>query len=221
MTNTIKKYNNSKTKTGETLYSFNTINFVNAGVRDDDSDDLTQKASASLARKYVIDDDFDSFKNIVPFNETDSYNLFKELKYALKGKTEEMINNGKKLTEAKFGPVDISKHNYFNDVIDYIIDNRSIKLGDRGEENVDLNGFLTPEKEEELIGLYNKNDASAFNSVMSGSGVQWNKIFKGHFSGHAAGQQSVGEGAEPVIAYMYNHGVSDDSTIRSKLDDET
>ena len=220
MTNTIKKYNNSKTKAGETLYSFNTINFVNAGIRDDDSDDLTQRASASLARKHVIDDDFEAFKEIVPFNNDDAYSLFKELKYALKGRTEEMINNGKTLHESVFGSNDISKHNYFNDVIDYILDNKSIALGARGETVVDLHDFLTPEKENELRGIYNKNNASMFNDVMNGSGVKWNKIFKGHFSGHAAGQQSVGEGAEPVIAYMYNHGVSDDSTIRSKLDDE-
>ena len=80
----ILRYNGQPSKKGEIIYDFNSILFKSAGRRSDDSSDLAEKASASLARQLVKDDNFEMFKEIVPFNEDDAYKLFKELKYALK-----------------------------------------------------------------------------------------------------------------------------------------
>ena len=61
-------------------YKFDSIDFINVGDRDDNSNDLTSKASASLARKYVKNGDFEAFKEIVPFNEEDALELFTEIR---------------------------------------------------------------------------------------------------------------------------------------------
>ena len=92
ISSTIQKYNGGKTKTGSVLYDFDSIRFEDAGKRNPNSKDPTEQASASLARKLVLEDNFDAFKNYVPFNENDAYRLFKELKYAMKGKEESFLN---------------------------------------------------------------------------------------------------------------------------------
>ena len=80
ITNLIKKYNGVKVNNPDMYYKFDSIDFINAGDRDDNSDDLTSKASASLARKYVKNGDFEAFKEIVPFNEEDALELFTEIR---------------------------------------------------------------------------------------------------------------------------------------------
>ena len=76
---TISKYNGYPAKENM-YYEFDSIEFKNAGSRNESSDDLLERASASLARKFVIEDDFDSFCEIEPFDETDCIILFEELK---------------------------------------------------------------------------------------------------------------------------------------------
>ena len=124
----------------------------------------------------------------------------------------------KDLSEAVFTLKDAEKpnHNYLNDVINYILDNKSIKLGEKGDRDIDLSSFLTSSKKSELKKVNNVKD---FDKAFEGTDVKWNKIFKGSFSGHAAGQQSVGEGIEPVIAYIYNNG-ADDSFLKSRVGDD-
>ena len=61
-------------------YKFDTLTFEDAGHRDENSNDLAEKASASLARSYVKDDRFDLFEEIVPLSEKDAEDLFIELK---------------------------------------------------------------------------------------------------------------------------------------------
>ena len=55
----IMRYNGQPTKDGRIIYDFNSIEFKSAGARDNDSDDLLEKASASLARQYAKDGDFE------------------------------------------------------------------------------------------------------------------------------------------------------------------
>lgn len=61
------------------FYRFTSLTFEDAGHRDENSDDLAEKASASLARSYVKDDRFDLFEEIVPLSEEDAGALFNEL----------------------------------------------------------------------------------------------------------------------------------------------
>ena len=75
----ILRYNGTPGKNGEIPYSFNSIKFVNAGNRNDRSDDLIERASASAARAAVVNGNFESFKELVPFNEKDADNLFRQL----------------------------------------------------------------------------------------------------------------------------------------------
>lgn len=89
ITSVIKNYNGKLNKKGELVYYFGDfggkgIKFVNAGERSKTSTDPVERASATIARQLVKDDNFEMFKEIVPFNEDDAYKLFKELKYALK-----------------------------------------------------------------------------------------------------------------------------------------
>ena len=85
----ILRYNGQPTKDGRIVYDFNSIDFESAGARNDASDDLSEKASASLARRYATENDFDSFKEIVPFDEDISKELFDKVKSGL-GINEEM-----------------------------------------------------------------------------------------------------------------------------------
>lgn len=78
ITATISKYNGYPTK-DSMFYEFDSIEFENAGSRDETSEDLYEKASASLARKYVIENDFDSFCDIEPFDIDECGKLFEEL----------------------------------------------------------------------------------------------------------------------------------------------
>jgi len=89
---TIMKYNGQETKQGNVLYDFDSIRFENAGERNPDSKDPSEQASASLVRRLVIEDNFEEFKRYVPFNDNDAKTLFKELKYAMKGKEESFLN---------------------------------------------------------------------------------------------------------------------------------
>ena len=91
ISSTIMKYNGQPTKSGNVLYNFDSIRFEDAGQRNPDSLDNTEQASASLARRFVLEDNFDEFKKYVPFNEKDALSLFKELKYAMKGHEESFM----------------------------------------------------------------------------------------------------------------------------------
>lgn len=79
----INRYNGNPDKKGNIPYNFNSITFESAGNRDEESDDITERASASLAREYVKQNDFESFKEIIPLPENDSELLFKEIKQGL------------------------------------------------------------------------------------------------------------------------------------------
>lgn len=79
----ISQYNGQPDKKGNILYDFNSIDFKSAGARSDDSEDLVEKASASLARRYATENDFDSFKEIVPFDEAIAKELFDKVKSGL------------------------------------------------------------------------------------------------------------------------------------------
>lgn len=70
MTATIEKYNGYEAKNPKQYYKFDSIEFVSAGHRDDNANDLSEKASASYARQLVKDGDEDTFGKICPFDDT-------------------------------------------------------------------------------------------------------------------------------------------------------
>ena len=82
-TKTINNYNGATDKKGNLVYKFDSINFVSSGERSDDSEDITERASASLARKYAQEDDFDSFETIVPFDGEVAKSLFNDVRAGL------------------------------------------------------------------------------------------------------------------------------------------
>ena len=83
----ILRYNGQPTKDGRIVYDFNSIKFESAGARNDDSDDLVEKASASLARQYAKDGDFEHFKKIAA---TDAENMYRDVRAGL-GLTESLL----------------------------------------------------------------------------------------------------------------------------------
>lgn len=76
MTSIITKYNGYDKAKEDSYYKFNSIHFMSAGERDESSNNLAVKASGSLARKYVLDGDKDSFISISPLDEKDASELF-------------------------------------------------------------------------------------------------------------------------------------------------
>lgn len=62
----IIKYNGEEQKNPDLYYEFDSVTIESSGERIDDSDDLATKASASLMRQYVKDDDFESFSAMCP-----------------------------------------------------------------------------------------------------------------------------------------------------------
>ena len=60
-------YNNKPNKKGEILYKFDSIEVISAGERNDE--DEVSSMSATKARQFVKDDDFESFKKAIPCND--------------------------------------------------------------------------------------------------------------------------------------------------------
>ena len=201
----IKKYNGTKTKKGDILYDFNSITFENAGARNPDSNDPKEQASASLVRKLALENNFNEFKKYVPFDSNSAFALYRELRKAMTGKEESFLeacnNRIQQLKEATFSRSAASnpKHTYFNDVINYILTNKSIKLGKNGEQEIDLSNFLTSEIEGGLKKLIGTDDVDTFNDIMKPVNIKWTNIFKGTFSGQK--QSDV----ELLIADAFNN----------------
>ena len=111
VTSRVLKYNGQPDKSGNVLYNFDSIKFVSAGQRDEDSDDLISKASASLARKYVKENNFESFKEIVPFDETTAKKIFDEVKLNLnEGFYINEDDFGETLIESFYSSADVNKY---------------------------------------------------------------------------------------------------------------
>lgn len=79
MKDLLEKYNNKPDKAGNYLYAFKSIEVKSAGMRDADSDDFIETISASMARQFVKDNDFEDFKEIVPLNASSAKNMFNDI----------------------------------------------------------------------------------------------------------------------------------------------
>lgn len=90
-------YNNKPDKSGKINYSFNSIDFVSAGTRDADSDDVVEAISGSMARQFAVDNDFNSFEDIVPFEGEKARELFNAVRkgLGLEVLTEELLEPNK------------------------------------------------------------------------------------------------------------------------------
>ena len=67
----------------KTYYNFETLEVTDAGHRDENSTDLAEQASASLARKFATENNLEGFKSIVPLSEDDAIILFDELQTSM------------------------------------------------------------------------------------------------------------------------------------------
>jgi len=67
----------------KTYYNFETLEVTDAGHRDENSTDLAEQASASLARKFAMENNLEGFKSIVPLSEDDAIILFDELQTSM------------------------------------------------------------------------------------------------------------------------------------------
>ena len=173
----ISQYNGQPDKKGNILYDFNSIDFKSAGARSDDSEDLVEKASASLARKYATENDFDSFKEIVPFDEDIAKELFDKVKSGL-GINEEMkilkeAENKEKVFDSK---KDLTGINSIRGVYQLIID----ELKDSVDENT-MNTVKSVIKDiEDLTNSLDINTVNKLNQRLQSSdaGLTANQFIK-------------------------------------------
>ena len=84
MTKIISKYNGYGTEKLPLYYKFNSIQFENAGHRDDSSDNDIERASGSLARQLAADGKWRLFKRIMPFEEDTARELYDILRGRLR-----------------------------------------------------------------------------------------------------------------------------------------
>lgn len=143
------------------------------------------------------------------------------------------------LNEASFKSKDAMKHTYLHDVIQYILDNKEIKIGKKGDETVPINLSAKidendPEKtiKSQLIELQNeiKDGINAenfekycnkFNScikpvVDSGNkSVTWTRIYKGEFS-----QQNNGIKFEKTVVTEFDKYKEDIASVLNISVDE-
>ena len=89
----IMKYNGVPNKKGEISYDFGMIRFVNAGHRDDNSNNPIEKASASLVRQLAAEGKFDEFKQYVPLDENEAKNMYNDVRAGLGLEIEEELIN--------------------------------------------------------------------------------------------------------------------------------
>lgn len=98
------------------------------------------------------------------------------------------------------------KHNYkyANNVVNYILTNKSIILGKTNEDKkiIDLSNMSN--KDIELLKsltIEKETGWKEFNSIMSKYNVVWNKIWKTPYSGGSSG----GGNAEVLVCYLFNN----------------
>ena len=91
----LNQYNNKPDKAGNILYNFDSIDVVSAGQRDPDAEGMTG-ISASKAREYAQDDDFENFSKIVMGGKV-SAKIFLKIKSKMGKKV--AVNNEKLYTE--------------------------------------------------------------------------------------------------------------------------
>ena len=83
MISVLNKYNGYDTSAKDAYYSFDEISVICAGQRDEDSLDEVSSASASKARKFASDGDFENFARIVPLSIEDARKMFNEVRSGL------------------------------------------------------------------------------------------------------------------------------------------
>lgn len=190
----IMKYNGVPNKKGDIVYDFDMIRFINAGHRDDNSNDPIEKASASLLRQLATDGNFEEFEKFSAVKGEDAKQMYNDVRAGLGLEINEEV-----LNEAPFAGMEIYKHDgeYLRGVINSIINDKAVYVGAKGDRQVELDPFITPEKENALKELLKDTSdpelVKKFNDIMQGSGVKWTNIYKGTYSGYS-GDKAAGPG---------------------------
>lgn len=104
-------YNNKPDKSGKINYAYNSINFVSAGNRSEDSEDALETVSASKARELVKNNDFASFEVIVPFETQRAKELFKDVQKGLGIDSLAEDLESQNITEVRHHVADILRQN--------------------------------------------------------------------------------------------------------------
>lgn len=200
LSKSIPKYNGVEVKDPNKFFDFKEIEVISAGERDADSSDEVEAASASKARVFAKNGDYENFSKIVPLE--NPRELYDKVREGL-GILEESV----------FKNTEFEKHNFkyldlvINDLIsgkDILMQNGS-KVPSKIEDAIPVETLfktLSSEeleiKREELEALKqipsNKDKAQKFEEI---TGLAWNKIYKGAYSKKTGG--SAGRWAEELV----------------------
>ena len=109
------------------------------------------------------------------------------------------------LTEALFTKKDFPKHNYMNDVINALCTKDSIRIGNTGDDTISIDKNIQGDLKSDFDALGRNIDYEAFNNIVKKYGLpEWNKIFKGDFSGYTNGLASKNRGNAFEIDFVEN-----------------
>lgn len=109
------------------------------------------------------------------------------------------------LTEALFTKKDFPKHNYMNDVINALCTKDSIRTGNKGDDVIVIDKSIQSDLKADFEALGRSIDYDAFNNIVKKYGLpEWNKIFKGDFSGYTNGLASKNRGNAFEIDFVEN-----------------
>jgi len=188
-------------------YNFKLIKDIPAGENRLLEDDIDVRyASGKRQRSFAAEGNLEEFIKYCPSKLTDEEceELYNDVRrgMGLVDTLEELHNIESTVDESVFSKKDILKlnHDYFNDVINYILENGYIKIGNHGEIEKIIDVDSCGDQLRNLIGT---NNISEFDRILNKYGVSFTKIFKGIFSGHMNGQ-SAGEDAERLVVNIYN-----------------
>lgn len=112
------------------------------------------------------------------------------------------------LYEVNLTKLDYNKHNfkYRDEVINTILNDTHILLGNHGEEVFPINPDIQRKLRNEFI--INPDSVFIFNDIMTKYGLPtWNKIYKGTYSGKHT--DTDGQWAESLVCYLYNNNTDD------------
>ena len=99
------------------------------------------------------------------------------------------------LFESLFTKKDFPKHNYMNDVIAALCTKDFIRTGAKGEDTVTIDSSIQQDLKADFDALGHNIDYDSFNNIVKKYNLpEWNKIFKGDFSGYTNGLASKNRG---------------------------
>ena len=192
---------------------------LNAGARDEGSSDLAETASSSLVRRMALENNFDKFKQLVPFDENDADELFEEIRDFYK---DSGILNESVLDEKTSVAADRKHLKTFEDAVNYFNKNGGFEKFNLSLS--DLKYIYSLGFDEPLMGDYGSfgsitfthevetSDDAKFNNIVSRA-----KQSKYVNNGFHSGLKNISQGnVEFLIADAFNN-INDESKPYHKV----